>query len=96
MVAFIEDLVAKGVAYQTDTGVYLSVSAVPDYGGLVHRTPEDLRESAGARVEVDEAKSDPLDFVLWKRAKPGEPTWPSPWGEGRPAGTSSAWRWHWR
>ncbi len=84
MVAFIEDLVAKGVAYQTDTGVYLSVASVPDYGGLVHRSPEDLRESAGARVDVDEAKADPLDFVLWKGAKPDEPTWPSPWGEGRP------------
>ena len=84
MVEFIADLVDKGVAYETETGVYLSVSAVPDYGALVHRSPEDLRESAGARVEVDEAKRDPLDFVLWKRAKPGEPTWPSPWGDGRP------------
>lgn len=84
MVTFIADLVDKGVAYQTDSGVYLSVDAVPDYGGLVHRTPDDLRESAGARVDVDESKRDPLDFVLWKRAKPGEPTWPSPWGDGRP------------
>ena len=84
MVTFIADLVDKGVAYATPSGVYLSVSAVPDYGGLVHRTPDDLRESAGARVEVDEDKADPLDFALWKKAKPGEPTWPSPWGEGRP------------
>ena len=84
MVDFIADLVAKGVAYTTPSGVYLSVAAVPDYGGLVHRTPEDLRESAGARVEVDEDKADPLDFALWKQAKEGEPTWPSPWGDGRP------------
>jgi len=84
MVAFIEALIDKGAAYQTDNGVYLSVNAVGDYGALVHRSPEDLRESAGARVEVDESKTDPLDFVLWKSAKPGEPTWPSPWGPGRP------------
>ncbi len=84
MVSFIADLVDKGAAYQTPSGVYLSVATVPDYGGLVHRTPEDLRESAGARVEVDEDKADPLDFALWKRAKEGEPTWPSPWGDGRP------------
>ena len=84
MVAFIGSLVDAGAAYETDTGVYLSVAAVPDYGALVHRSPDDLRESAGARVDVDEHKRDPLDFVLWKRAKPGEPTWPSPWGEGRP------------
>ncbi len=84
MVELIGELVDAGAAYPTETGVYLSVSAVPDYGALVHRDPEELRESAGARVEVDEAKADPLDFALWKRAKPGEPTWPSPWGEGRP------------
>ncbi|NNE72303.1 MAG: cysteine--tRNA ligase [Acidimicrobiales bacterium] len=84
MIAFITELVDKGVAYTTETGVYLSVDAVPDYGGLVHRAPDDLREGAGARVEVDPDKNDPLDFVLWKAAKPGEPTWPSPWGDGRP------------
>ncbi len=84
MVAFIEDLITKGAAYQTENGVYLSVDAVGDYGALVHRSPDDLRDSAGARVEVDASKADPLDFVLWKSAKPGEPTWPSPWGPGRP------------
>ncbi len=84
MVSFIGELVDKGAAYQTDSGVYLSVSAVPDYGALVHRTPDDLRESAGARVEVDHDKADPLDFVLWKAAKPDEPSWASPWGQGRP------------
>ncbi|MGI9624716.1 MAG: cysteine--tRNA ligase [Acidimicrobiales bacterium] len=84
MVDFISSLVAAGVAYETESGVYLSADSVADYGALVHRTPADLRESAGARVEVDQAKKDPLDFALWKRAKPGEPTWPSPWGDGRP------------
>lgn len=84
MVAFIETLVDAGVTYQTETGVYLSVHTVSDYGGLVRRSPAQLRESAGARVEVDETKKDPLDFVLWKPAKGGEPTWSSPWGDGRP------------
>ena len=59
-----------------------SVSKFEPYGKLSGRQLSDLR--AGARVAVDEAKRDPLDFVLWKRAKPGEPSWPSPWGEGRP------------
>ncbi|MDW3219968.1 MAG: cysteine--tRNA ligase [Acidimicrobiales bacterium] len=84
MVAFIQTLVDNGSAYATDSGVYLRVASVEDYGGLVHRSLDDLREGAGARVEVDENKEDPLDFALWKAAKPGEPTWPSPWGEGRP------------
>ena len=84
MVEFIAVLMSKGVAYSTESGVYLEVASVPDYGALVHRTPDDLRESAGARVDIDTAKHDPLDFVLWKAAKPGEPTWPSPWGDGRP------------
>ena len=56
----------------------------PGYGALPHRTLEELRESAGARVEVDEAKRSPIDFALWKAAKPGEPAWDSPWGPGRP------------
>ena len=84
MVAFIETLVDNGSAYVTDSGVYLRVHSVDDYGGLVHRSIDDLREGAGARVEVDEDKEDPLDFALWKAAKAGEPTWPSPWGPGRP------------
>ena len=84
MVAFIEELLDSGGAYRTDSGVYLSVARVADYGALVHRSPEDLRDSAGARVEVDEHKRDPLDFALWKAAKPGEPVWPAPWGAGRP------------
>ena len=84
MVAFIGTLIDKGSAYANDSGVYLRVHAVEDYGGLVHRSLDDLRDGAGARVVVDDNKEDPLDFALWKAAKPGEPTWPSPWGDGRP------------
>ncbi|MGI9607803.1 MAG: cysteine--tRNA ligase [Acidimicrobiales bacterium] len=84
MVEFIQTLLDNGTAYTTDSGVYLRVRSVPDYGGLVHRTPDELAEGAGARVEVDESKEDPLDFALWKAAKPDEPTWDAPWGPGRP------------
>ncbi len=84
MIAFVEGLVDSGAAYANEAGVYLRVGRLTDYGALVHRTPDDLREGAGARVEVDENKEDPLDFALWKSAKPGEPTWDSPWGPGRP------------
>ncbi len=84
MVAFIEDLIAKDAAYQTDSGVYLRVRSVEDYGALVHRTPDEIAENALNRVESDESKEDPLDFALWKAAKEGEPTWDSPWGPGRP------------
>ncbi len=78
-----EQLIEKGYAYVASNGdVMYSVSKFPQYGKLSGRKLEDLR--AGARVEIDEAKRDPLDFVLWKSAKPGEPKWPSPWGEGRP------------
>ena len=64
------------------TGVYLSVQEVPGYGLLAHQPLDSLR--AGARVEADEDKRSPLDFVLWKKAKPGEPSWEAPWGDGRP------------
>jgi len=84
MVTFIETLIDNGSAYANESGVYLRVHTVDGYGDLVHRTLDDLRDGAGARVEVDENKEDPLDFALWKAAKPGEPTWPSPWGDGRP------------
>ena len=84
MVAFITAIIDAGAAYTTPTGVYLRVRDVDGYGDLVHRSLDDLRASAGARVEVDEAKEDPLDFALWKAAKPDEPSWPSPWGSGRP------------
>jgi cysteinyl-tRNA synthetase len=83
IVALIEKLIARGHAYvATDGDVMYAVASFADYGRLSGKKLEDLR--AGSRVEVDTAKRDPLDFVLWKRAKPGEPAWPSPWGEGRP------------
>ena len=83
IVAMIETLVAKGHAYAADNGdVYYSVSSFPPYGQLSGKRLADLR--AGARIEVDESKRDPLDFVLWKASKPGEPSWESPWGAGRP------------
>ena len=82
MVEFIGELVDRGQAYETSDGVYFAVEGVADYGLLARQSLESLR--AGARVEVGEDKRSPLDFVLWKRAKPGEPTWPSPWGPGRP------------
>ena len=79
----IQHLVDKGFAYHGKNGdVYYDVSRFPDYGRLSNMQPEDLR--AGARVEINESKNDPLDFVLWKAAKPGEPQWDSPWGPGRP------------
>ena len=84
MVDFIGRIMDAGAAYAAPTGVYLRVRDVEGYGDLVHRSLDDLRASAGARVEVDEAKEDPLDFALWKAAKPDEPSWPSPWGPGRP------------
>ncbi len=81
--AMIERLVARGFAYAGTNGdVYYSVARFPGYGRLSGKKLADLR--AGARVEIDEAKRDPLDFVLWKRAKAGEPAWESPWGPGRP------------
>src|SRR5688572_5449482 len=85
MVKLIEELVESGHAYVIpESGVYFDVTTFPSYGGLPHRTIEQLLDSAGARVEVDEAKRNPIDFALWKAAKPGEPTWDSPWGPGRP------------
>ena len=84
MVDFVAQIMEAGAAYATPTGVYLRVRDVPGYGDLVRRDLDGLRASAGARVEVDEAKEDPLDFALWKAAKPDEPSWPSPWGPGRP------------
>jgi cysteinyl-tRNA synthetase len=83
IIAFVQTLLDKGYAYRAPNGdVYYDVSRFGHYGELANKHLEDLR--AGARVEVDEAKDDPLDFVLWKAAKPGEPNWDSPWGPGRP------------
>jgi cysteinyl-tRNA synthetase len=85
MLELVEELLAKGHAYVIDgSGVYFDVVSYPDYGALPHRTLEQLLESAGARVDVDEEKRSPVDFALWKAAKPGEPSWDSPWGPGRP------------
>ena len=83
IIAMINTLVENGHAYRADNGdVYYDVSRFANYGRLSGKKLEDLQ--AGARVAVDEAKQDPLDFVLWKAAKPDEPSWPSPWGNGRP------------
>jgi cysteinyl-tRNA synthetase len=83
IVAMIAKLVEKGSAYAPGNGdVYFSVRSFPDYARLSKRNLDDLL--AGARVEPGEAKRDPLDFALWKAAKPGEPSWDSPWGKGRP------------
>ena len=75
-------LIAKGFAYAVDGDVYYRVKAFKDYGKLSGRSLEDML--AGARVEVDERKEEAADFALWKAAKPGEPSWDSPWGQGRP------------
>ena len=82
MVDLIARLAAREMAYETSDGVYLSAAKVDGYGLLSHQTIESRR--AGARVELGEEKRDPIDFALWKKAKPDEPTWPSPWGPGRP------------
>ena len=85
MLRMIEELVDRGHAYVVDgQGVYYDVCSFPGYGALPHRSLDQLLESAGARVEIDEAKRSPVDFALWKAAKPGEPAWDSPWGRGRP------------
>jgi len=81
--AMIQALMDKNIAYQAKSGdVLYAVKQFPDYGKLSGKKIEDLR--SGERVDIDESKRDPLDFVLWKMAKPGEPSWSSPWGEGRP------------
>jgi cysteinyl-tRNA synthetase len=83
IIAMIRTLIQKGHAYVADNGdVYFSVASFPEYGKLSKKKLEDL--VAGARVDVQEAKRSPADFALWKAAKPGEVSWPSPWGEGRP------------
>jgi cysteinyl-tRNA synthetase len=82
IIALIQALVTKGVAYQVNGDVYFQVERYGTYGRLSKRKLDDMQ--AGARVEVDERKRNPMDFALWKGAKPGEPAWPSPWGDGRP------------
>ena len=82
MIEAIQKLIEKGYAYQVENDVYYSVEKFSGYGKLSHRDTEQM--VAGSRVEVDERKRNPLDFALWKSAKPGEPWWESPWGRGRP------------
>jgi cysteinyl-tRNA synthetase len=82
IIALIETLMVKSLAYRVNGDVYFSVERYPDYGRLSKRKLAELQ--AGARVEVDERKRHPMDFALWKSSKPGEPWWESPWGQGRP------------
>ena len=82
MIALVQRLMEKGHAYQVEGDVYYAVESFPEYGKLSKRSLDEMQ--AGARVEVDERKRYPLDFALWKAAKPGEPSWESPWGKGRP------------
>ncbi len=82
MVDLIERLIEKGAAYETSDGVYFRPRQVADYGLLARQDIDSLQ--VGARVDVVDEKETPIDFALWKKAKPGEPSWPSPWGDGRP------------
>jgi cysteinyl-tRNA synthetase len=82
IIEMVRQLVEDGYAYVVDGDVYFSVERFPEYGKLSGRSPGEMK--AGARVEIDERKRNPLDFALWKAAKPGEPAWHSPWGPGRP------------
>ena len=82
MIDLIAELIDRGMAYQSGADVYYAVNSFPDYGKLAHRNLDDMQ--AGARISINEQKRHPMDFVLWKGSKPGEPTWASPWGPGRP------------
>ncbi len=82
MIELIEELIKKGMAYPAQGDVYYRVDSFPEYGRLSKRNLDDMR--AGARIAVNQQKENPMDFVLWKASKPGEPSWESPWGAGRP------------
>ncbi|HEY5466639.1 MAG TPA: cysteine--tRNA ligase [Clostridia bacterium] len=84
IISLISVLMERGYAYETADGVYFDVSRDEDYGKLSRHNLDDLKAGAGERIMVDEAKRNPMDFALWKKKKPGEPAWNSPWGEGRP------------
>lgn len=82
IISFVQKLVDKGLAYNVDGNVYYRVNRFKEYGKLSKQSIEDLEQ--GARISISEEKEDPLDFALWKKEKPGEPSWESPWGNGRP------------
>ncbi len=82
IIKLVQGLIDKGFAYETGGDVYFRVEKLADYGKLSGRKLDDMR--AGARIEVDDRKENPMDFAMWKAAKPGEPAWDSPWGKGRP------------
>lgn len=82
IISLIASLIQKGMAYAAGGDVFYEVRKFPTYGRLSHKNVEEL--VSGARIEINEDKRDPLDFALWKKVKPGEPSWPSPWGPGRP------------
>ncbi len=82
IIQMIQKLIDNGKAYEVNGNVFYSVESFPEYGKLSGQSIEDLK--AGARIEIDEEKRSPLDFALWKKQKPGEPYWDSPWGQGRP------------
>ncbi len=84
IIELVSTLVDKGLAYPAEDGVYYRVAAFTGYGKLSKRNIDEMLEGAGSRIEVDDRKESPLDFALWKSAKPGEPAWDSPWGPGRP------------
>jgi cysteinyl-tRNA synthetase len=84
MIDLIADLISRDLAYETADGVYLSVEGIDDYGLLAHQDLDSLISSASSRIDASEDKRSSADFALWKKAKPGEPTWPAPFGEGRP------------
>ncbi|MBI4300146.1 MAG: cysteine--tRNA ligase, partial [Chloroflexi bacterium] len=82
IIEIVQGLIAKGYAYEVDGDVYFRVTKKDDYGKLSGRSIDEMQ--AGARIEIDSRKEHPMDFTLWKAAKPGEPQWDSPWGPGRP------------
>ena len=82
IIEIVSKLIEKGCAYQSGDDVYFRTASFPEYGNLSHQPIDDLM--AGARVDITEIKENPIDFALWKGAKPGEPSWDSPWGKGRP------------
>jgi cysteinyl-tRNA synthetase len=82
IIDLIQTIIDRGYAYQSGSDVFFSIRKFPGYGKLSKRTPEEM--VSGVRIDINEQKEDPLDFALWKGAKPGEPCWESPWGKGRP------------